>query len=494
MKFPSYLKKSAPVIYLAVCVLLVSCGTGDMQLAGGGIGGTGITSGKVTGFGSVFVNGIEFDTTGASRNIDDVVTVSTGFDDETVLGSGMVVTITGTINPDGVTGSATSINYDEVVKGPITSTPVEDPDGVHKTFNVFDMPVSIDRNSTVFVNTDYPSLLLHDVVEISGFFDNAGTLVATRLAREGVLGQGTVVEIRGTVSDFDGIDTFSVGALTVTFDGTTVFEDLPGTVTNGQYVEVNGVLQGGASLLASRIEREDSNLSYYTGEINVEGLVTVFTSIGSFLLDGVPVDASNATFSPTALAGTLANNQLVEVEGTISGGTIMADQVEQRSGVVKLAGQVTVKDVNGSTFSLEIVAGQPAIVVKVDSQTQLEDELLQVKPFTLLQINAGDPLLVQGYIDNTGGVIAGAVKRRILDKHQLTGQVSAAGGDATSGSVTILGVTMSTDNRTEFEDRNDQQFPGGGDDFYNQLSNGDIVELEDDMPVDGVADEVELKN
>ena len=162
--------------------------------------------------------------------------------------------------------------------------------------------------------------------------------------------------------------------------------------------------------------------------------------------------------------------------------------------MVKLAGQVTTKDVNGSTFSLEIVTGQPAIVVKVDSQTQLEDELLQVRPFTLLQINAGDPLLVQGYIDNTGGVIAGEVKRRILDKYQLTGPVSTASGDATSGSVAILGVTMATDNRTEFEDSNDQQFPGGGDDFYSQVSNGDIVELEDELPPDGVADEVELKN
>ena len=269
-------RKSIAVLYLAVFALLVSCGTGDMQLAGGGIGGTGITSGTLTGFGSVFVNGIEFDTTGASRNIDDVVTISTGFDDDTVMDTGMVVTIAGTVNPDGVTGSATSITYDEVVTGPVTSAPVEDPDGVHKTFNVFDKSVSVYRNSTVFVNTDYPSLQLNDVVEISGYFDNAGSLVATRLAREGVLGQGTVVEIRGTVSAFDGIDTFSIGALSVIFDGTTVFEDLPGTVTNGQYVEVNGVLQGGASMLASRIEREDSNLGFYTGEISVEGLVTSF--------------------------------------------------------------------------------------------------------------------------------------------------------------------------------------------------------------------------
>ncbi len=487
-------RKSLAVLYLAVCVLLVSCGIGDGQLAGGGIGGTGITSGTVTGFGSVFVNGIEFDTAGASRNIDDVITVSNGFDDDTVMDPGMVVTITGTINPDGISGTATSITYDEVVSGPIRVALVEDPDRVHKTFGILGTTITVDRNATVFVNTNYLSLQVNDVVDVSGYFDDAGVLVATRLEKTGVFGQGTIVEIRGTVNGFDGVDTFSIGTLSVTFDGATVFEDLPGTVTNGQYVEVNGVLQGAASLLASRIEREASNLGYYTGRISVEGLVTMFTSIGSFLLDGVPVDASNATFSPTALAGTLANNQLVEVEGTISGGLIMADQVEQRSGVLKLAGQVTAIDVTTGTFGIEIVSGQPSILVMVDSQTQLEDELLQVQPFTLLQMNAGDPVLVKGYLDGTGTVIAGDVKRRMLDEYGVTGPVSAASGDAVSGSVTILGVTMTTDNRTEFEDSNDRSFPGGGDGFYSQVSQGDIVELEDDFPADGIADEVELKN
>ena len=103
-------------------------------------------------------------------------------------------------------------------------------------------------------------------------------------------------------------------------------------------------------------------------------------------------------------------------------------------------------------------------------------------------------MLVQGYIDNTGNVIAGEIKRRTLEKNQLTGPVSAASGDASSGSITILDVTMTTDSRTEFEDSNDQHFPGGGDGFYNQVSPGDIVELGDEMPVDGIADQVELKN
>ena len=49
-------------------IMTVSCGGGggSGEVASGGIGGTGISSGAVTGFGSIFVNGVEFDTSGAS--------------------------------------------------------------------------------------------------------------------------------------------------------------------------------------------------------------------------------------------------------------------------------------------------------------------------------------------------------------------------------------------------------------------------------------------
>lgn len=478
---------------LLVCVLLASCGVGDGQIAGGGIGGTGITTGTLTGFGSIFVNGIEFDTAGASRNIDDVATVSNGFDDISVMGAGMVVTVTGTINPDGITGTATSITYDAVVSGPIGVPPSEDPDGVRKTFGVLDQTVLVDRDQTVFVNTDYASLQMHDVVELSGFFDSAGTLMVTRLEWQGRLGQGTVVETRGVVSGFDGIDTFSIGALNVTFSGATVFEDLPGTVTNGQHVEVNGVLQGANSILATRIQRESETVEYYTGEIRIEGLVTSFTDIGNFRLDGLPVDASAAAFSPLSLAASLANDQRIEVQGTIAGGMVVADLVEQRGGEVRLAGRLVSRDAAAGTLNVEVVAGQPPVPVRVDARTQLEDEQQQVVPFTLLQLVAGDPVKVQGFLDNSGGVIAGEIKRRALEAFGLTGPVEAASGDASSGSVTVLGVAMATDGSTEFENSNDQHFPGGGSGFYSAVMPGDYVELEDELPSDGIADEVELR-
>jgi hypothetical protein len=479
---------------LALCMLLaalacVSCGS--EQLAGGGIGGTGITSGTVNGFGSIFVNGVEFDTAGASRRIDDVLSVASGTDDAAVLGLGMVVTVTGKVNADGVTGTATAVNYDEVVEGPISADPAEDLDGVTKTFEVLDITIVADRNSTVFVDTDYASLAMDQVVEVSGYFDASGRLIATRIDGQGVLGAGTVVELHGTVSGFDGVDSFMLGNIAVVFNGTTVFEDLPGSVVNGQIVEVAGLLVTPVSISAQRIELEEDNLSY-SGEISLEGIVSAFAGLNSFLVSGQPVDASSAVYNPASLAATLGDNQRIEVMGEIAGGVLVAKEVEQRGGDIKIAGRVTGKDVGAGIVDIEVVSGQPSIPVSTDAKSQLEDELSGLKPFTLSDLVIGDEVIIEGYQGNAGNISVAQLKRKILEKYLLQGTVDAASGNALAGSVTILGVAMQTDSSTVFEDANDQPFPAGGDDFYSQVSAGDLVEVEDQVPVDGIADEVEF--
>ena len=259
-------------------VLIAACGGGGGgggggSVAGGGIGGTGMTSGTVTGFGSVFVNGIEFETDGASRDVDDRTDISNGRDDDKVLDIGMVVTIFGTVNDDGVTGTAESIFYDDDVEGPVAAAPVEDSDGVTKTFSIFNTTVIVHRNSTVFADTDYDSLARDDLLEVSGYFDGSGNLRATRVEWEDVLDLGkSEVELRGDVKGFDGNVTFTLNGVTVTFDGMTEFEDLPGTVKNGQFVEVEGTLETATSVAATRIEREDDGFDNNIDEVSIEAV------------------------------------------------------------------------------------------------------------------------------------------------------------------------------------------------------------------------------
>ena len=78
------------------------------------------------------------------------------------------------------------------------------------------------------------------------------------------------------------IDTFVLAGMTVTFDGTTEFEDLPGTVTNGQFVEVEGILDAATSITATRIELEDEDFGIDVDRISIEGIVTDFQGVSNF--------------------------------------------------------------------------------------------------------------------------------------------------------------------------------------------------------------------
>ena len=487
---------------LVVLSMLVATGCGSGGGGGGGlaggIGGTGVTSGTVSGFGSVFVNGIEFETDGASRTVNDVTDISNGSDDDRVLGIGMVVTIIGTVNDDGVTGTADSIEYDNEIEGPVAAAPVEDLDGVSKTFDIFNVTVVVDRNATVFVATDYGSLAQNDVLEVSGYFNVDGKLLATRVEKEGVLELGaSEVEIKGEVSGFNGIDTFMLADITVTFDGTTEFEDLPGTVMNGQYVEVKGTLDTAVSITASRIELEDDGFGDDVDQISIEGIVTDFKGVNDFKVADQRVDALNATFEPAALAATIADGDRVEVEGAIINGILEAKEVEQRGGDVRVSAVVDSTNSVAGTVTLQFVRGQ-TITVTTNSQTQIEDKLNEEEPFGISGIDAGDFLNVEGYVDGNGNFIASQIERDELDDIVLQGPVDVppTGGSTAAGSISILGVEIATDGATDFEDASEEDIDGT--DFFLVVEDGDLVEYtdynEEGLPADGVADEVEFED
>jgi len=123
---------------------------------------------------------------------------------------------------------------------------------------------------------------------------------------------------------------FMLGTITVSYDANTDMSDLAKhgkTLEDGLQVEVEGRMTGANSIYATEIDVEDS-LDAEDGEASVEGIVSNFTGIGDFMVNGVPVDATNAKFEPAALSGTLANDMWVEVEGPIVDGVLQAREVE----------------------------------------------------------------------------------------------------------------------------------------------------------------------
>ena len=108
--------RSTRLAILLCSALLVSCGD---SITSAGIGGTGITSGEVTGFGSVFVNGVEFFTNNTQFEVDGNTSAA-----ETDLKVGMVVQIQGKVDNNGQTGTADSVSYDDDIEGPVEAAPI----------------------------------------------------------------------------------------------------------------------------------------------------------------------------------------------------------------------------------------------------------------------------------------------------------------------------------------------------------------------------------
>jgi Domain of unknown function (DUF5666) len=490
------LKQVSYWVLLALMSAVAGCGGGGNSNVATGIGGTGkIASGSITRFGSIFVNGIEYDIDMASCSVDDSDVTGNC---QANLALGMVVTVQGTVS--GATGTANSVVFDAYAEGPVTALTTQ-PDGLTRHFFVLGTEVVVDTAVTRFDNSaggfGFDSLSEGNVVRISGFIDPAGVLQATyigRIADSAAFGT-TAVKLKGSAANVTGSGvaggSFTINGVTVSIVAGTELGNLPGArVSNGDSVTVSGILSAATSVDASKIEPEDTRIGEDGNEVSVEGLVSGFSGdLGSFLVDGHSVDASEAELQPAGLQ--LRNGLKVEVEGVISGTTLVARDIEGRGGEIKIDARVSARTTNTLTMTLGFAAGTLAsgsLTVNVDSQTRIEDSTDVVENPLLSDINPGDFVQVRGFQDNSG-ITATEIHRESPDKVLLQGPVDSF---SAGSSITILGITFFTDGGTEFDDSNDNSLDSAT--FYAALGTGDIVKIEDDSPGDGTAEEVDQEN
>lgn len=305
------------MLLIAAAFIIISCGSGGGGFAGGGISGTGSSAtGVITGFGSIFVNGTEYQVTSATINVNDNHNAT-----ESDLKIGMKVTV------EAVKNEASSIVYEPEVVG-AASNKNTDAFGV-KSFDVLGQKVIVNSH-TVFCfsgereNCTFSFINLNDgdFVEVSGFFDSNGDIIATLVKKEDQ--DPGVYSVKGIVSNLNGSSkTFSINSLTIDYSG---ISSTPG-IADGKLVEVKGTLNLPLELSATKVEIQDTRATAGQ-ELNLEGIVTRFTSQSDFDIDGQPVRTNSQTQFDGAPAS-IALNVKVEVNGTVnSNGILVASEVE----------------------------------------------------------------------------------------------------------------------------------------------------------------------
>jgi hypothetical protein len=293
-------------------ILLSSCGGGV------GSGGTGsFGSAPVSGLGSVFVGGIEFDDSHATVLDDDgmALTASTP-----PVRLGMTVDVQGgdvVQGPNGPSASASTIQLARLAVGPVTSSDI-----AGHTLTVLGQVLQI-NGSTVFdaaIQGGLAGLRPGDSVSVYALADALGEPVATRIEPAS---PSAPSRLRGFAANVNTqARRLAIGSAQLDYSAAA---NTPADLATGRFVHVkisgatpSGVLQVGAFLPATRAPGEAT-------QAVGEGVVAAPIPGVSFRLGALIVDVHGAIISPPG--SVLSAGEQVQVQGRLQDGTLVADTV-----------------------------------------------------------------------------------------------------------------------------------------------------------------------
>ncbi|MGB9151025.1 MAG: DUF5666 domain-containing protein [Burkholderiales bacterium] len=441
--------KPLQVFAIAIVTLFVaSCGGGNTYVADIGTGGTGVASGSISGFGSVYVNGVKHKTSTAKITDDDVednVIIS-----EDKLKVGQVVEIKGRAE-DSRNSVAEIMEKAAEVKGPVDSVY----DAASKTIKVMGQTVLIDNNTSIDNNlgaNGVSDLKVGDLVEAHGFRNAAGVIVATRIERQGPIAQ---YRVRGFIS---GLDTtkkeFKIGDLVVDY-GSAQIVPTGAILADGLRVGVKAqnapdATTGKLTAIKVKVKKAED-----VGRSELEGVITKFTSATDFEINGIKVTTSASTVYEHGTAADLKEGARVEAKGAVTNGVLTATRIEfqsrgdnlnQDSSRIRLSGLVAASSATDKTVT---ILGQKFIV---NDATRFEDRVADTRPFNIANfdtlVKAGAHVQVIAY-KRGADLIATRVEVNNATGAFVQGALGP-GATASSTSLLIQGVNVKIDSGTKF--------------------------------------------
>jgi len=303
---------------LAAAWLAIGCGGGNGTSSPSS--GSAFTMGTISGFGSIIVDGVRFEDSRAQVFDDDDQP-----HDRSELKLGMTVEVLSDriqAASSGRSAEAHQIRFGAEIVGPVEAI-----DAAAKQLTVLGQTVEV-SDTTVFEDDlagGLAALSVGDTVEVHAQLSTAtGHYLAKRIEKKT---QVALFRLRGLVSQLDGTaKTFHIGGAAISYAAVAA-TDLPPGLANGlpvrvrlQTLAVGGVWQA-VSIRSGVRKVEDHD------EARVRGVVTAFSAITSFSVNGLPVSTGAGTAFPDGAAGVVLG-AVVEVEGAIRDGVLVASEVE----------------------------------------------------------------------------------------------------------------------------------------------------------------------
>lgn len=317
-----------PWRWLALCLSmawLVACGGGGDaggadQTAGVGSGGTGsFSSGTITEFGSIVVNGIHFDQTKAE--VKDADGLLHPYSD---LKLGMSVQLDAssiTVEAGKQAAKALFITYSPDLLGPIDAVGTDSLTVMGQTVRILKR-THLDES----LSGGLSDLKAGDVIEVYGFHDaGSDTFVATRVARPDPVKVIDHYVVRGVIRDLTPTGC-RIGKQKLAY----IWPSKPGLrngrVATAQLYPFSTPTGGGSVSWQAQFMTLSTPLATDRDDARVEGLVTelIAGQVAQFSVNGVAVDASR--FNCTACVS-LQLGDRVSVKGPLVEAVVTATEV-----------------------------------------------------------------------------------------------------------------------------------------------------------------------
>lgn len=440
-------------------LLIAACGGGGNSTAPGS--GAVVYSGPITGFGSVIVNGVRFNTVGATIVDDD--NAELGLQD---LALGMTVAVDGDANESTLLGKAVKLSMSHGTAGTITAI---DKTGLTLTL----LGQTVKTNASTFFKgvASLADLQVNDVIEAHGAVQADNSLLATLIEKKT---STFTVRLQGRMSALNpSAKTFQVGSLTVNYSAATV----TGALGDGKLIKVKAAQGTVANVLAAvsvKVAEGGANgLAVAAGAVlKLKGVAESAPVNGLFKVSGTPVDISNAVIEG---GGDIVKGQVLKVKGTWDGSVLLATKVERENDDDRrneLYGAVSSVSTTGSQTFVTV----NGVKVNVTSATFEHGSLALLAVGNYVEIKGfvqGDQLVATRVELKSGSSAEGA-------SHEQFGVI---GSFVSASNFQVNGVTV---------DASHAKFERGS---ATDLASGVYVELEGAQNGNGVfvAKEVEIK-
>ncbi len=355
--------------------------------------------GRVTGFGSVFVDGVEYETDNTQITVNGVPA------DESALKLGMVVLLRG--NSDGSHGEAFNIDVSDEIHGFVDEN-LTGSGGALQVMGqtVYSDPLTVFESAVAGITT-IAAIPQGAIVEISGYRDADGALFATRIElKKLALDPGDEVSVKGRIEALDeNAKRLTLGTMGVDYSQA----EIKDVLIVGRFYEISS-RQGrspiSGDLIADEIEAaEDAADQINTDEgeqIKLEGRIDKLLTANLFTLNGLEILVNQETEFEDGDREQLAENALIKVRGHLNEqGQVSADEIEFHSEIyTEIEGIVSRVDSSNNTLTI----GNS--LIHYSSETLVKDEWKEDRSFNLQQIRVGDELEIDTTQDASGNLFA----------------------------------------------------------------------------------------